>query len=306
MTADDAAQRRVHNPVAEDEPRSNGVPLPQRGSGRTAVVTLCSVERTDHVRHQLRSVRATAAPADPVHVVLVWIGDEGSLDVASGLGADEVLSVPPGTRGLRLAAARNAGADAAVAAGASLVVFLDADCVAGPRLLNSYRRAAVARPDAVLCGPVTYLPPGVDVDDTAVLDAATAPHAARPAPPDGELVVAGPGDYPLFWSLSFALTADTWRRGPRFDDRYEGYGGEDTDYAFALRDAAVPLVWVGGADAYHQHHATSSPPWQHLHDIVRNGGLFAERWGVWPMEGWLEAFELAGAVRRDADGWSLA
>ena len=70
-----------------------------------------------------------------------------------------------------------------------------------------------------------------------------------------------------------------------------------------MRDAGTPLAWVGGAHAYHQHHPTSSPPWQHLDDILRNGRRFANRWGHWPMTGWLEAFERAGAVRRDGDDW---
>ena len=49
--------------------------------------------------------------------------------------------------------------------------------------------------------------------------------------------------------------------------------------------------------------ARSSPPVQHLDDILRNGRRFADRWGQWPMTGWLEAFEREGAVRRDGDGW---
>ena len=93
---------------------------------------------------------------------------------------------------------------------------------------------------------------------------------------------------------------------PRFDERYEGYGGEDTDFGFRLRDAGVPLVWVGGAHAYHQYHPTSVPPWQHLDDILRNGRHFAQRWGRWPMTGWLDAFERAGAIRCDGPDWVRA
>jgi GT2 family glycosyltransferase len=265
------------------------------GTDVPAVVTLCSAPRVDHLRRQLAALRR----APDVRTVVVWLGE----DAAPDLGADEVLRVPPGEHGLRLAAARNAGADRAVELGAGLVVLLDADCVPGPDLLDRYAAAARAHPDAVLCGPVTYLPPGAVVDDPAALAAATRPHPARPAPPDGAVLPAADDEYDLFWSLSFALTADRWRRGPRFDERYQGYGGEDTDYAARLRAEGVPLAWVGGAHAYHQHHPTSSPPWQHLDDVLRNGALFAQRWGRWPMLGWLREFEAAGAVRRDADGW---
>ncbi|MEH3089905.1 MAG: glycosyltransferase [Microbacterium arborescens] len=255
------------------------------------IVTLCSTPRLAHLRNQLR------ATADHPRVV-VWIGD----DEAPELDAEVVVHVPPGPDGLRLAAARNAGARAATTLGADLLVFLDADCVPGPHLVAHYRVAARRHPDAVLCGPVTYLPAGAELDPAA-LAAATAPHTARPAPEAGALVRAGQDEYPLFWSLSFATTPAVWNAVGGFDEVYAGYGGEDTDFAFTLREGGVPLVWVGGADAYHQHHATSSPPWQHLDDILRNGAIFAAKWGAWPMTGWLEAFETGGAVERTPDGW---
>ncbi|MFF1530211.1 glycosyltransferase family 2 protein [Cellulomonas sp. NPDC058312] len=267
------------------------------GSGAArAVVTLCSGPRVAHLRRQLAALRAVPR----LVTVVVWVGDDPP---PADLGADAVLRVPPGPHGLRLAAARNAGADHAVRLGADLLVLLDADCVPGPVLLDRYEAAAATHGSAVLCGPVTYLPAGAVVDDPAALVAATRPHPARPAPPDGAVLTARDDEYDLFWSLSFALTADRWRDGPRFSERYEGYGGEDTDFAASLRAAGVPLAWVGGAHAYHQHHPTSSPPWQHLDDILRNGATFADRWGRWPMEGWLRAFAEHGAVRWDGRTW---
>ncbi|KQX06914.1 MULTISPECIES: glycosyltransferase family 2 protein [unclassified Leifsonia] len=260
-----------------------------------AVITLCSTPRVDHLRRQLAALEERS----DVLTVLVWLGD----DEPPSLAVDELVMVPPGTDGLRLAAARNAGADRAVLRGADLLIFLDADCVPGLELVGRYAAAAMARPDAVLCGPVTYLAEGIEVSDVASLGAFTRPHPARPAPPDGELLVAVPGEYELFWSLSFALTAELWASSPRFDERYEGYGGEDTDFAFALRSSGIPLVWIGGAHAYHQYHPTSSPPWRHLDDIIRNGGVFAERWKSWPMAGWLKEFAAAGAIERVGSGW---
>jgi N-acetylglucosaminyl-diphospho-decaprenol L-rhamnosyltransferase len=266
------------------------------------VVTLASATRMKHVANQLRFVRQVAPDAG--HVV-VWLDETPAPDVPALAGVTTV-HVPPGPDGLRLAAGRNRGADAAVGLGATLVVFLDADCVPGPDLFRFYEQAALDHPGALLSGPVTYLPEGFVLGAGEGLEEATAPHAARPAPPAGSTVVADAADYPLFWSLSFAVTPDTWARLGGFDERYEGYGGEDTDFAFTARSLEVPLVWVGGAHAYHQYHPTSSPPWRHLADVVRNGGLFADRWGEWPMGGWLDAFEQAGAVRRTTDGgWAL-
>ncbi|GAA2533208.1 glycosyltransferase family 2 protein [Winogradskya humida] len=259
-----------------------------------AVITICSASRLDHVRRQQRLLTP-----EPVRRIVVWLDADAPPSVPEFAGA-EMLHVPPGEQGLRLAAGRDRGAEAALEAGATLLVLLDADCLPGPDLLARYSAAAAAHPGALLCGPVTYLPEGVLPEDAGDLPALTAPHAARPAPPDGENV---PGEHRLFWSLSFAVTAEAWRTVGGFDESYEGYGGEDTDFAFTARAAGVPLVWVGGAHAYHQHHPTSTPPWQHLDDILRNGRLFADRWGTWPMRGWLDAFAEAGAIERTPAGW---
>jgi GT2 family glycosyltransferase len=109
----------------------------------------------------------------------------------------------------------------------------------------------------------------------------------------------------LFWSLAFAVTPATHARIGGFDPGYEGYGAEDTDYAFRARAAGVPLTWVGGAWAHHQHHPVSHPPVEHLADIVRNARRFRWRWGRWPMEGWLAAFARDGLVAWDPDGTRL-
>ena len=99
------------------------------------------------------------------------------------------------------------------------------------------------------------------------------------------------------------MTPATWNRIGGFHPGYEGYGAEDTDLGWTARARSVEMRWIGGADAYHQWHPVSSPPWQHLDDILRNGAAFHERWGEWPMGGWLEAFAAAGAIERRGDGW---
>ena len=166
----------------------------------------------------------------------------------------------------------------------------------------------------VLCGAVHYLPPrrlGLN-HYTATDLAASQPHPARPVAHDGQYVVVE--DLHLFWSLSFAIGAADWVQVGGFDEGYRGYGGEAglVQLAEVLRRdlgadvASVPGAgaaggvgyWVGGAPAYHQHHPVDDPPRQHVADIVRNSNRFHERWGFFPMSGWLDAFEAEGLVTR--------
>ena len=102
-------------------------------------------------------------------------------------------------------------------------------------MLGRYQNAVVdpEHREALLCGPVTYqTPPGAN-GYPVVLERLTNPHPARPAPADGDVVAST--DYELFGSLSFALTASTWRRIGGFHERYRGYGAEDTDFADGTR-----------------------------------------------------------------------
>ena len=149
----------------------------------------------------------------------------------------------------------------------------------------------------VLSGPVAYLPASAKVTDLETWPALATPHPARPIPADGDIVLAD--DPNLFWSLSFAVTAPTWRRIGGFCEDYRGYGGEDTDYSRLAANAGAALWWVGGATAFHQHHFSPQPPVDHLDDILRNATLFHRRWGEWPMLGWLEAFRELGLVHVD-------
>ena len=104
------------------------------------VVTLASATRMKHVANQIRFVRRVAPDAG--HVV-VWLDETPAPDVPALAGVT-TLHVPPGPEGLRLAAGRNRGADTAIGRGATLLVFLDADCVPGADLFPLYERAADA------------------------------------------------------------------------------------------------------------------------------------------------------------------
>jgi GT2 family glycosyltransferase len=241
--------------------------------------------RPAHLALQVAGAASSVRPASQ-HVIV----SDSAPDLPPSPGAPHRSFVPvPRTPGpLPIAEARNLGADHALESGADLLIFLDVDCVPGPDLIACYESAAARRPDALLSGPVVYLPPpppgGYRLSQLPQMGH---PHPARPAPEPGQLE---PLSHTLFWSLSFAVTAGTWNRIGGFHGAYRGYGGEDTDFAQTALSRGVEHVAVGGAVAYHQWHPTQDPPTQHLTDIVRNAAIFNRRWGWWPMRGWLDAF----------------
>ncbi|MGV0431438.1 glycosyltransferase [Corynebacterium sp. 20_84] len=260
-----------------------------------AIVTLANAGRASHLTHQVN-----LAPEGTDHIT-VALADHALLEKAVPkshvVDVDKHSGAESGHP--NLARARNRGAAEAIARGNEVLIFLDADCLAGGDLVPLYTKALAEHPDAVVAGPVTYMKEG------ELRTVRPDPHSARPNPPAGEIVAAD--NYDLFWSLSFACTAQTWQKivdtFGGFDEAFSGYGGEDTDFAWNLREHGIDLLWVGGAHAFHQWHSVSSPPWEHLDDILRNAAVFHEKWGQWPMEGWLRAFEEAGAIALIDDSW---
>lgn len=283
-------------------------------SRRSAVVTIAH-GRHEHLRGQQWGLARQTLPAD-LHVV-VAMGDAQIAPLAraeahprSGAlhGVSRVVTVDVDVVGaeLPLAHARNAGARAAIDAGADRLVFLDVDCIPAARTLERYAAAldgseqdAGLHGPVVACGTVAYLPAVAHPRDyrTESLPELAEPHPARPVPADGQVVVGA--DLRLFWSLSFALTTADWERLGGFSEDYVGYGAEDTDFGQRLGAARGTMLWVGGAAAYHQHHPTEAPPVRHLTSIVRNANVFHDLWGWFPMEGWLSAFAERGLAGLD-------
>lgn len=267
---------------------------------RTSVITVAH-GRHDHFARQQDGFSTCQPPPDERHVVAI---DDPVIPTLAAPGV-HVVECPSDSTALPLARARNLGADEAIRRGADLLIFLDVDCIPGPALIDRYV-AAHRRVEghALLCGPVTYLPPAPDGYPLEALDALTDPHPARPAPRPG--VLQAEANYDLFWSLSFAVSAATWRHLGGFCEDYVGYGGEDTDLGAEAAAREIPLFWVGGAHAYHQHHPVSDPPAEHLDAIVANARVFRRRWGRWPMAGWLDAFERDGLITRDGNRIAVA
>lgn len=271
-----------------------------------AVVTIVR-GRHGHLRRQLAAV-AALEPQPMLHVV-VGMGDpELPAVVRSASGAATRFVEQPVDERLPLSAARNRGVAVAAAHGALAVALLDVDCIPEPSLVGDYSAALTrlrAQPGpVVVSGRVRYLPEGMADDDYVMssLERLGSDNAARVVPDSDEPVA---GDPRMVWSLNLGATVVDWNAVGGFDERYEGYGGEDTDFGQRLRRAGGGMWWIRNAGAFHQWHPVSRPPVEHVADIITNANLFRDTWGWYPMEGWLEEFERRGLVRHGATGWEL-
>lgn len=273
---------------------------------RTALITIVH-GRHDHLRRQ-RDWIQQLVPQPALHVV-VSMGDPDVEEILT-----EVRTIPTrfilleSATELPLARARNVGAAEAISGGAEALVLLDVDCLPERRLVEDYGSAfaTLAGDDvpAVVCGRVRYVPEGVaDAEHRPEhLSKCARDHPLRVVP-EGDAPVRG--DVRMLWSLNMALTVRDWRRVGGFDERYTGYGAEDTDFGQRLAEAGGAMWWTSAAGAFHQHHPVSNPPVRHLEAIVKNANLFASLWGFEPMRGWLEAFRDRGLAVRTADGWRV-
>lgn len=271
-----------------------------------AVVTVVS-GRHAHLRRQLHAV-AVLDPAPLLHVI-VGMGDPDIRGVVGACASGRTVVVDlPSAGKLPLSAARNRGVAEAAASGATAVALLDVDCIPESALVGDYASILTElgpEPGPVLvCGRVRYLPEGLREDDytPAALERQGVDHPARVVPATDRPV---PGDPCLVWSLNLGMTVEDWNTVGGFDESYKGYGGEDTDFGQRLRRADGGMWWTRGAGAFHQWHPVSRPPVEHVADIVTNANLFHERWGWYPMGGWLQEFERRGLAELGSAGWRL-
>jgi GT2 family glycosyltransferase len=260
-------------------------------------------DRTAHLANLVDGL-GHAADAPRFELVVGWMGgdDPGPvLDRARGFPAS-VIEVDG--EELPLALARN---ELAAAAAGEVLVFLDVDCVPSRSLLSAYAAALHDR-DALAVGEARYLPKGFQPigADEPLLRRAGHPHPDRvglfPAPG----AVRTDDRHEVFWSLNFAVRHDTFaERIGGFDEDYRGYGIEDTDFAMRAARAGVPVAWVGGALAFHQHHPPTRLRPDGVPALVENARRYRERWGDWPARGWLAELAASGMVDWDEEAGTL-
>jgi GT2 family glycosyltransferase len=259
-----------------------------------SVITLVR-NRTGHFEQLVEGLRrSTLRPAELIVV------DMSDYPLAKPCCDFPVKMLQMTGDGLPLAAARNRGARAA---SGSRLLFLDVDCIPMHDCLRTLDTVLLEH-DALLCADVRYLGPE-DARERwteAQLLQAGAAHPVRQFPQSGVRCEGNPG---LFWSLAFAIRRSRFEALGGFDERFSGYGAEDTDFGFRSDAMGVPLLFVGGAVACHQHHAVHEPPLQHFSDIIRNARHFKRVWDFWPMRGWLDAFADLGLVEVEEASLSI-
>lgn len=260
------------------------------------IVSVCTLAhgREEHLINLVRGLSRSERLPDEL-VIAVMQPEAYELPVAPFPIKQEVL----GGNDIPLAAARNA---AARRAKGNFLIFLDVDCISHPALIDDYIDAQAHR-QGVFMGEVAYLPKDATSRgiDYSKFDEIGVQHSERPGPPDNGIRVCE--DYRCFWSLNFALSKDDFETVGGFDERYDGYGGEDTDFGRMVSENDLPLWWIKGAKAFHQYHPHHMPPVHHLDSVLQNAMAFADKWGEPTMQHWLRAFVLMGLLERTKNGW---
>lgn len=238
--------------------------------------------RINHLRNQLLGVKSCILI--PAEIVIVAI-NEPHLDLSDFSELPiRIVHIGCKTARLPISKARNTGARAS---SYDKLFFLDVDCIPD----NSYFEEMLTyfKDDRVLMGNPHYLPK--DPGDIQRIYEKGIPHPHRPQ----IMEALQAHDYNLFWSLCFAMSRDSFDRIGGFDEGFLGYGGEDTDFAWKLKDWELEL-WLTPAKVYHQQHPVYTPPLGHIEAIVDNANYFYKKRGFWIMETWLKEFEEMGLI----------
>lgn len=206
-----------------------------------------------HYEQPAQLARLWAALCDqtlpPVEIV---IADDGSADPPTPPhGGPPVTVVTQSDRGFRAAAARNLGAAHTTG---EVVVFLDADMVPEPGFLSALTRRVALCPDVLAVGRRRH----ADLSGVAPgSDPAAAPRLNEPRwLSDGyaashDLLDADGRSFRFVISALLACRRSLFDDLGGFDERYQGYGGEDWDLGYRAWNAGAVLVHERAAVAWH-------------------------------------------------------
>ncbi|TDE33610.1 glycosyltransferase [Nonomuraea mesophila] len=236
-----------------------------RGDVDVSVVTAVH-NRGVAARNVLRSLACQTLPPEAFEVVFVDDGSERPL--AEELAAEMATLEPTfklrvlrhdTARGVQ--EARNAGA---AQADGNVLVFLDADCLAHPGLLQAHLDAHTGRQVAV-CGytSVRELTPAswrlLLGDDWDFGDPVGVADRMERTPllhdPLCELLAdPRPSDWAFFWTHNVSIPRWAFEQVGGFKSDFPAKGVEDIEMGYRLARAGLPTVFAPAAKAVHQPH----------------------------------------------------
>ncbi len=253
---------------------------------KISFITTCH-GRERHLRNLLAGLARSTRVPDEILVVVTQ-----PLALAGGfpqLPVREIVLPLLPDEAFPIGKARNVGARAARF---PALVFLDVDCVPAPDFVEKMTQPGVFS-DGLFMGNPRYLrkalPENWQTEDL-VRNSELHPHRPVLGVP-----LRQEKNYGMFWSLCFAIHHRTFVRLGGFDERFQGYGAEDTDLAFRAEASEVPFHLVD-AWVFHQQHPVYQPPLNHFSNIIQNARLFCTKWHHWPMRGWLTEFRALGLI----------
>ncbi|MET8088423.1 glycosyltransferase [Micromonospora sp. NPDC005197] len=227
-------------------------------------VIIATYNSADLLADTLRYLVRQTIPTNEFEVI---VGDDGSTDhtaevVRSFAGTLQVKYVFQEDRGFRAAAARNAAARLAVG---SLLITLDTGSMVGPEFLAAHLAAHEGGESrrAVIGLSYGYNPevPMAGVDELlAQMSPETAVEQFRDLPDFQDIRQSYFADcemdlsrrlvaWQAFWTLNSSVRTDDFRRVGGFEEKFEGWGGEDMELALRLQRAGLtieiaPDAWV--------------------------------------------------------------
>jgi glycosyltransferase involved in cell wall biosynthesis len=212
---------------------------------RTVSIVVPTYRKKELLASTLNALCSQTYPHDLIEVVVV---DDCSEDGTGEFLAD--LDTPFRLEPVRhevnkgRAAARNTGI---LAAGGEIVVFLDDDMRADPRLVASHMRFHDTRPNAAAIGNALTAP---ELGDSLLFRYMDTRGVHKLASGDRS-----PARY--FVTNNASVPRSALLEAGLFDEAFRSYGFEDTELAFRLEDQLGLSFWyLGDAIAHHIHHHT--------------------------------------------------
>ncbi len=236
--------------------------------------------RKNHLNNLLRGVLLSTVIPDEIIVVDM---DEAPYEIRiSGLNIRYVRFPQSSSKPVPVAQARNLGAQRAKH---EIICFLDVDCIPSKKFFETLLNQSNIN-HGLIMGQPAYLLRRVDLNcSESFLFMNSLLHPERPVITTVEKTTT----YGLFWSLAFLISKSLFETLEGFDENYEGYGAEDTDFAFRNKEFGIPL-YLSEAIVFHQQHPVYSPSLNAFNEIISNCKIFYDKWKLWPMDNWLSEF----------------